>query len=97
MSLDLSKLEVVDNPIEHRFEAVVGDQVAYIAYARMGDTIIYTHTEVPPAFEGKGVAGKLAQTVLDYARDQQMRVVPSCPYVKRYIERHPEYQSLVAE
>ena len=57
--------------------------------------IIYTHTEVPDALEGRGIGSKLARTVLDYARAAHLAVVPSCPFIRAYIARHPEYQDLV--
>jgi len=50
---------------------------------------------VPPAFEGKGIGGKLARTGLEYAKAKGFSVVPRCPFIATYIERHPEYAGLV--
>jgi len=50
---------------------------------------------VPPALEGRGIAGKLARAALDYARERKLSVIPRCPFVAAYIRKHPEYQSLV--
>ena len=55
-----------------------------------------THTVVPLALEGHGIAGRLARAALDYARDRGLSVVPLCPYVADYIGKHPEYEDLVA-
>jgi len=92
--MDNSTLEVVHNSAENRFEVRVNDDIAMVEYMLHGNNITFTHTEVPPAFEGKGVGSKLAKTALDYARDHEMKVNPLCPFVKQYIERHPEYKPL---
>ena len=64
-------------------------------YDRDGDRIVFTHTLVPASLEGRGIASVLARTALDDARSRHLRVVPLCPFVRDYIERHPEYQELV--
>lgn len=87
---------VKNNPAAQRFEAQVGDQLAVIQYRRRGNRIIFIHTGVPPALEGQGVGSKLAQFALEYAKAQQLEVVPLCPFVRSYINRHPAYQSLVS-
>ena len=51
--------------------------------------------EVPRALEGRGIASKMAKFVLDEAQAQQLSIVPLCPFVRGYIEKHPEYQPLV--
>ncbi|SRR6266542_3954664 len=88
--------EVRNNRAAQRFELVIGDRLAQIAYAERDGVITFIHTEVPPELEGQGIASRMAHTALEYARERQLRVVPRCPYVAGYIRRHPEYQSLVA-
>lgn len=88
------QLDVKHNEAEHRFEINVGGEAAVLEYQRVGGDIIFTHTEVPPAYEGKGLANKLTVTGLDYARDNHLKVVPQCPFVAAYIRKHPEYQAL---
>ena|SRR5438105_7834409 len=95
MKIDLDKLRVENNEADARFEAVVGGHLALVQYRCRGNTIIFIHTEVPEALSGHGIANKLAKTALDYARAQHLRVVAYCPFVKGYIERHPEYQDLL--
>ena len=96
MDIDTAALEVVDNPAARRFEIHIGDEVAFVRYRREANTIAYIHTEVPEALEGHGIAGRLAAHALAYARVHNLRVVPLCPYVAAYIERHPEYNDLIA-
>jgi uncharacterized protein len=89
--------EVVDNRAEHEFELVVDGHRAIAAYQLEEGVIVFTHTIVPKAIEGRGVASKLIKAALDSARDRGLRVVPQCPFVKAYIERHPEYRGILAQ
>jgi predicted GNAT family acetyltransferase len=89
--------DFVDLPDHHRYELRSGDEVVgLITYQLDGDVISLVHTEVDPAHEGEGHAGTLARGALDDARSRGRRVVPSCPYVASYIEKHPDYADLVA-
>lgn len=94
---DMNKdaLVVVDNPEESQFEANVDGHVAFVSYLRRGDTIFFTHTEVPKELEGRGVGSALARAVLERARSERWKVVARCPFIAKYVERHPEYQSLL--
>ncbi len=88
--------EVVNNESKRRFETVVNKHLARIDYVMRGDDqIVFTHTIVPFSLKGQGIASHMARNVLDYAREHDLRVVPQCPFVRAYIERHPEYQDLV--
>ena len=92
----MSEVTVTHNPAESRYEASLGGEVAGIlAYVTSGTTINLTHTEVDPAFEGKGVGGALVRGALEQLREDNLRIVPTCPFVQAYLERHPEYQDLV--
>ncbi len=86
---------VHDNASEQEFELDVEGHRALAAYQREGDTIVFTHTKVPQEIEGRGVGSKLIRAALDNARDQGLTVVPQCPFVAAYIERHPEYRDLL--
>ena len=86
---------VIDNRAEQEFTLDVDGHRAVAAYQLEGDTIVFTHTVVPPAIEGRGVGSKLIRAALDRSRDQGLRVVPQCPFVAAFIERHPEYRDLV--
>jgi predicted GNAT family acetyltransferase len=88
---------VTDNPSANRFEITVDGQVAgFAAYQRRDGVIEFTHTEVDDAYEGQGLGSALVREALEAARRDGLRVVPSCPFVKEYIERHDEYTDLVA-
>ncbi len=91
----MNDIAVERNEKAHRFEARMGDETARIDYSRSGEALTLLHTEVPKAFEGKGVGGKLAQAALEYARSEGLKVVPRCSFVRTYILRHPEYRNLV--
>ncbi|CCH76022.1 conserved hypothetical protein [Nostocoides japonicum T1-X7] len=82
---------------EHRYAARVDGALAgFVAYDLDGDAVALTHTEVDPAFEGKGVGGALARAALDDIRSGgDRRVVPVCPFIKAWIARHPDYEELV--
>ncbi|WP_225446897.1 GNAT family N-acetyltransferase [Streptacidiphilus sp. PB12-B1b] len=88
--------EVSDVPASHRYEARFGETLAGFAeYLRAPGAIAFTHTEVDPRFEGRGVAGALARASLDEARAAGATVVASCPFYAGWIERHPEYRGLL--
>jgi predicted GNAT family acetyltransferase len=84
-----------DNPAESRFELIEHGEIAFAAYALQGDSITFTHTIVPPALEGQGVASRLIAYALGEARARGLKVRPKCSFVAAYIERHPETQDLL--
>jgi predicted GNAT family acetyltransferase len=96
MEIAIGDLEVIHNTEARRFEIHYGDEMARLEYHLRGPSIVYTHTVVPIVLEGHGIAGRLAKEALDYARDSGLSVVPLCPYVADYIEKHQEYGDLVA-
>ncbi|NJR12873.1 N-acetyltransferase [bacterium] len=92
MTLNLDDLPVINNEEEKRFELHLGRQVAFVEYMIAGNNIIFTHTEVPPEFEGQGVGNKLAKYVLDDAVAHGYKIQPLCPFIGAYVRRHPDYQ-----
>jgi uncharacterized protein len=88
--------EVTDDPAAGRFEIRLDGQLAGAAYySRRGDRVVFTHTEVDDAFEGRGVGSALARGALDAVRARGERVVVVCPFIAGYIAKHAEYQDLV--
>ncbi|TFV89223.1 GNAT family N-acetyltransferase [Blastococcus sp. CT_GayMR16] len=88
---------VRDNPEESRYEIRDGDRVLGLAaYERRGDTTVFTHTEVDPDAGQDGLGSKLVRAALDDVRSRGGSVVPRCPFVRGWIERHPDYADLVA-
>ena len=88
--------EVHDDPERSWYEARVDGRRAGIAAYQLQDGVItFTHTVVEDAYEGQGIGGALARTALDDARDRGLAVVPRCPFVASWIDRHPDYAPLV--
>lgn len=88
---------VTNDPAAGRFEAHSEHGVAHLKYVARGDVLDLVHTEVPQEAEGQGIGAALARAALDHARSEGKKVIPSCPFVRAYIERHGEYADLVAE
>ncbi len=86
---------VSDNPAQQRYELAVDGHVAASYYEIADGVITFTHTEVPPELGGKGIGSKLIKGALDQVRAAGLRVIAQCPFVKAYIEKHPEYADLL--
>ena len=95
MTEKIKKLEVHHDIAASRFEIQAENHVAVLDYSQRGDIITFTHTGVPAELEGRGIGSQLVRAGLDYARENAFKVVPLCWFVSGYIERHPEYQSLL--
>ena len=96
----MNELTFSDNVDERRYEARLGDDLAgYVEFSRLNDdaVVMFSHTEVLPAFEGKGVGSALARHVLDLARTQDKKVIPACEFIAGYIRRHMDYADLVTD
>jgi len=79
-----------------QFHAEVDGHRAHLDYVKQKDgTLNLVHTEVDPALRGKGVGEALVRQALDSARSAGGKVIPTCPFVKKFLERHPEYQDVV--
>ncbi len=78
-----------------RFEIFESGQIAYLQYVEEGGVIDMQHTNVPAQLEGEGIGSALVSAALEYARDNGLKVIPTCPFVKAYIEKHPGYRNLL--
>ena len=87
--------DVVNNRTHHRYELVVDGHLAAAYYGIAGGVITFIHTEVPPELGGKGIGSKLIKGALDQVRADGLKVIAQCPFVKAYIEKHPEYADLL--
>jgi predicted GNAT family acetyltransferase len=87
--------DISNNESQSRYETTVEGKTAFAAYHREGDTITFTHTEVPPELEGRGIAGAIVKHALDEARANKHGVVAACAYVASYVRKHEEYQDLL--
>jgi uncharacterized protein len=87
--------DIVNNPAKHRYELAVDGHIAATYYEIAGGVITFVHTEVPPELGGKGVGSRLIKGALDQVRTEGLKVIAQCPFVKAYIEKHPEYADLL--
>ena len=91
-------VQVVQQPEQQRYEATSdGEVVGVLAYEMLGSSVVMTHTEVEESAEGHGVGSALARAALDDVRRGGGSVVPQCPFVASWIEKHPDYADLVAQ
>jgi predicted GNAT family acetyltransferase len=88
--------EVLHNEAEQRYELTIDGHLSICEYEREGSWMILTHTLVPPELRGRGIAEMLVRAALADARELNQKVVPACSYVEKFIERHAEYQDLLA-
>ena len=94
--MDTEPLLIRDNPERHRFEIDLGDGTFAIAeYTLRPGKIMFTHTEVPEAHEGKGIGTTLIRFALDAARERGLKVIPICPFFAAYMQKHAEVQDLL--
>lgn len=94
----MSDTQVTNNASHSRFEIRVedGELAGYAHYAAGNGVRDFNHTVVHDGFEGQGIGGKLARAALDQTRADGLTVVATCPFVKGWIEKHPEYADLLA-
>lgn len=92
----MAEVNVTHNPNESRFEASLGGELAgTLSYVTSGTVVDLQHTVVRDAFEGKGVGGALVRGTLESLRADNLTIIPTCPFVQAYLQRHPEFQDLV--
>ena len=95
--LDLDALEIIHNEAEKRFEVWIEGNLSKLDYIRDGRNFVITHVGVHPELRGQGVAGKITQAGLEYARANSLRVIPMCSYAAAYIRRNPQYAELTKQ
>lgn len=87
--------DVRHNAPAGRYELDVDGRLVVLDYRRTGGVIVLTRVETPPPLRGRGLAGRLTRHALEAARGEGLRVVPHCPFVRAYIDKHPEFEDLV--
>lgn len=91
-------IEVADHPDKERYEIrVSGELAGFAQYRQRPGGLAFVHTEIDDRFEGQGLGSRLVSFALDDARARGVAVLPFCPFVRSYIERHSEYLDLVPE
>jgi predicted GNAT family acetyltransferase len=88
---------VVNNPAAGRYELRSEEWVAFAEYQIDSKRIFFTHTEVPAAYQGRGIGSALARGALEDARVRELEVVPFCPFIANFIRAHPEYLNLIGK
>ena len=94
MKYEEEKLQI--NSASNRLELEIEGSTAFIEYKLAGHTLFLIHTEVPHELEGKGVGAAIVQKALQHAKDSGYKIVPICPFVQAYLERHKEWNGIVA-
>lgn|SRR5574341_1100510 len=97
MEINLDELEVTHNEAENRFETWIDGQLSKLDYIEDKDTFMITHVGVYPEHRGHGMAAKLTQASLEYAKAKSLRVIPMCSYAAVYMRRNPQYLSLMKQ
>jgi predicted GNAT family acetyltransferase len=87
--------DVIDNAGESRFEWRADGRLAQLVYRRRADRLVLVHTGVPPELERRGLGGRLVSAAIDRAAREGLTLVPSCPFARGWLERHPEAASRV--
>lgn len=87
--------DITHNHQANRFELIQDGQTAYISYQASDDTLTYDHTIVPDLLSGQGIGSQLVKHALNYADEQNKKVIPHCSFVAHYINKHPKYQKLL--
>lgn len=95
--MDPQAAQVRHAAASRRFTVQIDGHEGRLDYALDGGTLVITHTVVPEAIGGRGIAGALVEAALVHARQNGFKVVPRCSYAGRYLSRHPEYADLLAE
>jgi len=90
-------MEILHDIQKQKFYVVVDGLESHLEYVKMENVLNLIHTYVPDALRGKGIAGEVVKAALTYAEENELKIIPSCSYVSAYIQRHKEYEDLVAE
>jgi uncharacterized protein len=96
--MEASARRVEDHAEAERFELLAGDEVlGFALYRRRPGLIAFVHTEIADGHEGEGLGGELVRAALDSVRAEGLAVLPFCPFVNGWIQRHAAYADLVPE
>lgn len=89
---------LIHNTEAHRYEYRIGEHTAYIEYLTSDEKgpLYLTHTNVPSALGGQGIGSALVTDVLRHIEQNGLQIVPICPFIREYIQKHPEWEHLLA-
>jgi len=97
MKHNIDLLKVIQNTAKNRFEIKIDESTAIAEYMITAGKIVLTHTEVPEALEGNGIASRLAKFAFKYAKENDLKVLPLCPYMAAFARKHPEVQDVLID
>ena len=89
------EFNVINNTQRQQFQLSIEGEIAFLEYRMQDDIIVLMHTEVPERFGGRGIASALAAAAFDYAKKNSLKVKVYCPFVRSWLQRHPEQAPLV--
>ena len=96
--MGVPQITIIDNASDARYEVRLDEELAgFLQYRSHPELIELVHTEIDEEFEGRGLGSQLISFALNDARERGLAVLPFCPFVKDYIQRHDQYLSLVPE
>lgn len=91
----MSTVKITEN---NRFELEVVGKIAFIEFDKIEPNILdLVHTEVPEELSGKGVGSKLVEGALNYCKENGLLVIPSCPFIKKFMDKHTQWNDLIAQ
>lgn len=90
-------VKITNDPVTQRFEAKVSGCSAHLDYVLGSGILRLVHTKVPEELGGQGIGSKIVQFALEFAKNEGLEVIPQCPFVKSYIERHPRFKDLLLD
>lgn len=93
----MTSINIVNNEKENRFEYIVEGELAELQYKIRNNNMYFMHTGVPKSMKGQGIGEAIVKQGLEYAVAQNLNIVVYCPFVKTYLERHPEYTERISE
>ena len=96
MKQEFVNIPLRDNSSKHQYELTFGGKLALIEYQRNENTISLVHTEVDPDLEGKGAGSAIVEKVLEQVKADGLKIVPLCSFVRSFIKRHPQWESIQA-
>jgi hypothetical protein len=93
---DGSDVIVRDDPAGNRYELLIGGvRAGDLHYLPTRGAVVLVHTEIAPDLEGQGFGGRLIAGALEDLRTRELIIIPVCPFVRSYLERHPEHADLL--
>ena len=95
LGMEKQHYDVINNLQRLQFQIHLSGEIAFLEYRLYEGAVVLMHTEVPEPLGGRGVGTALAAAAFDYAKKNQLKVKVYCPFVKKYLDRHPELAPLV--